>query len=86
MCFACVDTVDMTTSRDEADGKSEPLNRDDEIKKDQLVPLGTLGKGSFGHVQLVKDKKTTKTYALKVVFRCCSRCFIARGNLVANQC
>lgn len=59
--------VDMSTSRDEADTKSEPINKDDEIKKDQLVSLGTLGKGSFGHVQLVKDKRTGKTYALKAV-------------------
>lgn len=34
----------------------------------QLDVIGTLGKGSFGHVQLVKDKKNpTATFALKAV-------------------
>lgn len=38
-----------------------------EIPFSDLQVLGTLGKGSFGHVQLVKDKKGGKTYALKAV-------------------
>eukprot|EP01006_Ploeotia_vitrea_P037740 TRINITY_DN66166_c3_g2_i1.p1 TRINITY_DN66166_c3_g2~~TRINITY_DN66166_c3_g2_i1.p1 ORF type:complete len:811 (+),score=504.52 TRINITY_DN66166_c3_g2_i1:84-2435(+) len=37
------------------------------IKREDLKVVGTLGKGSFGHVQLVKHKKTGKTYALKAV-------------------
>ena len=37
------------------------------IKLADLKVLGTLGKGSFGHVQLVKDKTTGSTYALKIV-------------------
>lgn len=37
------------------------------IKFEDLVVLGTLGKGSFGHVQLVQDKTTKQTYALKGV-------------------
>ena len=41
----------------------------EDIKKENLLVIGTLGKGSFGHVQLVKDKLTGKTYALKVL-RC----------------
>lgn len=32
-----------------------------------LMILGTLGRGSFGHVQLVRDSTTGKTYALKGV-------------------
>merc|ERR1712096_408705 len=34
------------------------------IRKSDLKVIGTLGKGSFGHVQLVKDKEND-TYALK---------------------
>lgn len=34
-----------------------------------LQVLGTLGKGSFGHVQLVRDRKGGKTYALKAVWK-----------------
>jgi len=37
------------------------------IKFTDLKVIGTLGKGSFGHVQLVKDNVTQKTYALKAV-------------------
>jgi CRP-like cAMP-binding protein len=37
------------------------------IKREELSTIGTLGKGSFGHVQLVKDPKTNKTFALKAV-------------------
>lgn len=36
------------------------------LKLQDLKVIGTLGKGSFGHVQLVKDK-TGATYALKIV-------------------
>jgi len=39
----------------------------EDIKRENLLVIGTLGKGSFGHVQLVKDSKTGKTYALKAV-------------------
>lgn len=39
----------------------------DKIPFENLEVLGTLGKGSFGHVQLVKDKTTGTTYALKAV-------------------
>jgi len=34
---------------------------------EDLKIIATLGKGSFGHVQLVKDQNTGKTYALKAV-------------------
>jgi len=34
---------------------------------EDLRVVGTLGKGAFGHVQLVQDKNTGKTYALKAV-------------------
>lgn len=34
-----------------------------------LEIIGTLGRGSFGHVQLVRDSKTKLTYALKEVSR-----------------
>lgn len=35
------------------------------IKKEDLEIIGTLGRGSFGVVQLVRDKKSGNTYALK---------------------
>jgi len=34
--------------------------------KDELIVIGTLGRGTFGHVQLVKDRNDV-TYALKAV-------------------
>jgi len=37
------------------------------IKFNDLKIIGTLVKGSFGHVSLVKDIQTNKTYALKAV-------------------
>merc|ERR1719445_2389822 len=37
------------------------------IQFSDLIIVGTLGKGSFGHVQSVKDNTTQKTYALKAV-------------------
>ena len=39
------------------------------IEWNNLVTLGTLGKGSFGHVQLVRDKSTGELYALKSVWK-----------------
>lgn len=40
---------------------------DHTMKLTDLKVLGTLGKGSFGHVQLVKHTTTGTTYALKTV-------------------
>lgn len=37
------------------------------VELEDLKPLGTLGEGSFGLVQLVKDEASGKTYALKSV-------------------
>ena len=37
------------------------------INFDDLKAVATLGKGSFGHVQLVQHRKTGSTYALKAV-------------------
>lgn len=39
------------------------------VDYNNLVALGTLGKGSFGHVQLVQDKTTQELYALKSVWK-----------------
>jgi len=39
----------------------------DGIEWKNLKLVGTLGKGAFGHVQLVQDQKSKKTYALKTV-------------------
>jgi hypothetical protein len=39
----------------------------EKINFDDLKAVATLGKGSFGHVQLVQHKKTGATYALKAV-------------------
>jgi len=52
------------------DNKEEDNRIDENEKKilyKDLKIIGTLGKGSFGHVQLVKDVTTGKTYALKAV-------------------
>ena len=38
-----------------------------DIPFNQLIVLGTLGKGSFGYVQLVQDKVSKQAYALKAV-------------------
>lgn len=40
-----------------------------EISLEDLNIVGTLGKGSFGHVRLVKHKKTKQYYALKTVHK-----------------
>lgn len=45
------------------DGKEE----DHDIPFDDLEFIGTLGKGSFGHVKLMQSKTTSETYALKAV-------------------
>ena len=37
------------------------------VPMDSLKVLGTLGRGSFGYVQLVQDRRTQQTYALKAV-------------------
>jgi CRP-like cAMP-binding protein len=42
-------------------------NQKDTYKWEDLSVLGTLGQGSFGHVQLVKHEGTGKTFALKGV-------------------
>jgi len=39
----------------------------EKVNFDDLKAVATLGKGSFGHVQLVQHKKTGATYALKAV-------------------
>lgn len=41
----------------------------EDISFEKLEVIGTLGKGSFGHVQLVKHKDTGTTYALKGVMK-----------------
>jgi len=47
--------------------KDQSERKTTDIPFEQLEILGTLGKGSFGHVQLVKDKKSNATFALKGV-------------------
>lgn len=46
---------------------AEPQAKQKVIKMEKLGVIGTLGKGSFGHVQLVKDREDKETYALKTV-------------------
>eukprot|EP00808_Paulinella_micropora_P020544 g36056.t1 len=41
----------------------------DAVRMEDLKVVGTLGKGSFGHVQLCEHKVTKKTYALKSVWK-----------------
>jgi len=51
-------------------GSDAPSSADmnTELKIGDLTIIGTLGKGSFGHVQLVRESKNpSKTYALKTV-------------------
>ena len=50
-------------AKEEGDADNKLLT----IKQDDLKVLGTLGKGSFGHVQLVQDK-SGNVYALKGTF------------------
>jgi cGMP-dependent protein kinase len=58
---------------DEYDGigsepaKASALSPFLDIKFEDLILMGTLGRGSFGHVQLAKDRKSGKTFALKEV-------------------
>merc|ERR1719498_1384307 len=40
---------------------------DKSLKFEDMQVIGTLGKGSFGHVQLVKHKTSGQTYALKAI-------------------
>lgn len=62
--------LNLATAATESAAPAE-LDKEDmlyaDLKKEQLHVIGTLGKGSFGHVQLVKDPKTGKTFALKAV-------------------
>jgi len=53
----------------EAKSPATPEPQEKPIHFSDLRLIGTLGKGSFGHVQLVVDKTTNHTYALKVVVR-----------------
>jgi len=48
-------------------GTPPPLQKHNPVPFTELKVLGTLGKGSFGHVQLVQDKASGTTYALKAV-------------------
>jgi cGMP-dependent protein kinase len=47
--------------------KTEQKKAQVDVKREDLETIGTLGKGSFGHVTLVKDNAKNKTYALKAV-------------------
>lgn len=49
--------------------KKEVIKKDPPIERSDLRVLGFLGKGSYGHVQLVQHKKTKETYALKGVMK-----------------
>lgn len=49
------------------DKSPEPKTHLEDIAREDLIEIGTLGKGSFGHVKLVKHRSTGKTYALKAV-------------------
>jgi len=66
------DLTRSTTLRQSMSGPPSPsmqpqhlLRTDIDLKELRLV--GTLGKGSFGHVQLMTDKQGAATYALKTV-------------------
>ncbi|MES1908146.1 MAG: hypothetical protein MHM6MM_001133 [Cercozoa sp. M6MM] len=52
----------------ESKGPSQRELRTD-IPFERLHVIGTLGKGAFGHVQLVEDEATREMYALKMVFK-----------------
>lgn len=50
-----------------ATAANAPNSLDTSLRQSDLIVIGTLGKGSFGHVQLVKHAVTSRTYALKTV-------------------
>merc|ERR1719445_664582 len=58
-----MESYDTKNQEEETETRTSKLS----IKFTDLKVIGTLGKGSFGHVQLVSDIKTQKTYALKAV-------------------
>lgn len=62
-----IQSYDNNASRAEGTSPPEGEQKTTDIPFDQLEVLGTLGKGSFGHVQLVKNKTSEETYALKGV-------------------
>jgi cGMP-dependent protein kinase len=47
----------------------EPPRAGSAVSWSELESLGTLGKGSFGHVQLVRERSTGTLYALKSVLK-----------------
>jgi cGMP-dependent protein kinase len=59
--------ADLSVIDTSSSGGAIDMPPQEDIRKEHLVVIGTLGKGSFGHVQLVKDSRTGKTYALKAV-------------------
>ena len=40
---------------------------DEKVGPNNFVPIKMIGSGSFGEVYLVKEKKTCKLYAMKVL-------------------
>ncbi len=68
--------TEMTTSTQQAQtftssgggSNSNSHSTDDEkVGPQHFIPIKMLGSGSFGEVYLVKEKKTSKLYAMKVL-------------------
>lgn len=63
------DDATSSSQKQKASSSSSSRAHTADIPFDDLMTIGTLGKGSFGHVKLVRDKRTGLTYALKAVSR-----------------
>lgn len=42
-------------------------NDEEKVGPSNFIPIKLIGSGSFGEVYLVKEKKTSKIYAMKVL-------------------
>jgi len=60
-------SYELKGEKKDVDTESTRGKLDSKLKFENLKVIGTLGKGSFGYVQLVQDKLTKKTFALKAI-------------------